>query len=341
MKLSARDALGVLRNPDAGRAGLLVFGTDAERVAAKRQTFLENLLGPNAESEMRLTRIAGADLRRDPAALQDAMRASGFFPGTRAVLVEDAGDALAAIFDEALASFQSGDGVIVATAGSLRANSKLRKAFETHDSAYALGGYDAPPSRAEVGDALERAGLAFPQADAQEALMALAASLPPGDFRQTLDKIALYKLNDPDPLTPDEIMAMAPATVDAELDTLLNAVAEGQAPQIGPLMQRLEAQGVAAVTMCIMALRHFRGLHAAASDPKGPEAGMSRLRPPVFGPRRNRMVRQAGDWGRVRLEAAIQAVLEVDRSLRSAGRVAPERASVERLFIRLAMMRAR
>ena len=341
MKLQPRDALGVLRKPDPARAGILIYGADAERVAIRRRTFLENLLGPNAEEEMRLTRLTGAELRRDPAALQDGMRAAGFFPGPRAVWVEEATDGLAATFAEALDAFQPGDGAIIATAASLKASSKLRKAFEADKSAYALGVYDDPPSRAEVSAELERAGIPQPQPDAQDALMALAASVPPGDFRQTLDKIALYKLDDPAPLTAEEVQKMAPATVDADVDALLHAVAEGQVRDVGPLMRRLEGQGVAAATMCIMGLRHFRILHAAASDPGGAEAGMGKLRPPVFGPRRSRMARQASDWGRGRLEQALQSLIEVDMVLRSAGRVAPEAASVERLFIRLAMLRGR
>lgn len=341
MKLQARDALGVMKAPDPNRPGLLIFGADTERVAVKRRTFLENLLGPNAESEMRLTRLNGADLRRDPAALQDAMRASGFFPGARAVLVEEATDGLGDTFADALAAWRPGDAVIVATAGALKAASKLRKAFEGHSSAYALGIYDDPPSRAEVAAEIERAGLKAPTGEAEQALMALAGSLPPGDFRQTLEKLVLYKLNDPEPLTPEDIARLAPATVDAEVDALLNAVAEGQVREVGPLMRRLSGQGIAPTTMCIFALRHFRSLHAAASDPRGAAQGIGKLRPPVFGPRRDRMARQAGDWGRARLEKALQGLVETDMALRSAGQTAPDGATVERLFIRLAMQRGR
>ena len=70
-------------------------------------------------------------------------------------------------------------------------------------------------------------------------------------------------------------------------------------------MARLEAQGTAAVTLLIMAVRHFRALHTAASDPGGVGQGMGRLRPPVFGPRRDRMSRQAQGWGMYRLEQGI------------------------------------
>ncbi|MFT6222580.1 MAG: DNA polymerase-3 subunit delta, partial [Paracoccaceae bacterium] len=97
MKLSARDAQAIFAKPDTNRAAMLIYGQDAMRVALKRQEFLENLLGKSADEEMRLTRIAGADLRRDPSALQDAVRAVGFFPGQRAVLVDEATDGLSDI----------------------------------------------------------------------------------------------------------------------------------------------------------------------------------------------------------------------------------------------------
>ena len=38
-KLQPRDALGVLRKPDPARAGILIYGADAERVAIRRRTF--------------------------------------------------------------------------------------------------------------------------------------------------------------------------------------------------------------------------------------------------------------------------------------------------------------
>ena len=40
---------------------------------------------------MRLSPMPGPDLRQDPAPLLDAVKAVGFFPGARAVLVEEAG----------------------------------------------------------------------------------------------------------------------------------------------------------------------------------------------------------------------------------------------------------
>lgn len=90
MKLSPRDADAYFARPDAAKAGILIYGGDAMRVALKRQQILTALLGPAAEEEMRLSRMSGSDLRGDPAQVLDAVKAVGFFPGPRAVFVEEA-----------------------------------------------------------------------------------------------------------------------------------------------------------------------------------------------------------------------------------------------------------
>ncbi len=338
MKLAARQADGYFARPEGDRTGILIFGGDAMRVALKRQQLLKALLGEAADEEMRLTRLMGADLRKDPAQLLDAVKAVGFFPGPRAVFVEDATDTATPAITAALQDWVPGDAQIVVTAGQLRATSKLRKAFEGHSNAYAVGLYDDPPSRAEVERLLAQAGIRDVPGDSMSALTDLAMELGPGDFAQTLEKIALYKLNDSGPLTLEDITASAPRSSEAALDDVLNVVAEGQSGEIGPLLSRLQAQGTTAVSLCIGTTRHFRTLYTAASDPGGAAQGVGRLRPPVYGPRRDRIVRQAQSWGAPRLETALTVLTDTDLTLRSAGQTAPAMAVVERALIRLAML---
>ena len=207
---------------------------------------------------------------------------------------------------------------------------RRRSARRSTPGARAMHSWSSPPARS---------GLPQPGGEAMETLTQLARELDPGDFRQTVEKLALYKLDDGAPLTPGEIAACAPATIEAELDEVLHIVAEARTGEIGPMMKRLRAQGVQPVALCMAALRHFRTLFAAAADPEGPARGIARLRPPVFGPRRERMQRQAQNWGAARLQRAISLLTDTDLQLRSAGRTAPEMALVERALIRLAMMR--
>lgn len=337
MKLSGVAASRYFAKPDPGRTGLLIFGADAMRVALRRQEVIRALIGPEGEAEMRLSRIPAADLRKNGAALLDAVKAVGFFPGPRVAFAEDATDALAPVIKAAVDDWREGDAQIVVTAGSLTAKSALRKLFEGHANAYAIGIYDDPPSREEIEETLKAAGLHRIGPEAMTDLLALARDLDPGDFRQTVEKIALYKHGDATPLSPEDVAACAPATIEAEVDDVLRIVAEGEVAALGPMMRRLEGQGILPVTLAIQALRHFRALHAAASDPGGPGAGIARMRPPIFGPRRDLMQRQAQAWGMFRLEDAIRLLVETDLTLRSSSR-APQMALMERALIRLAMM---
>lgn len=337
MKLAGRHAPGYFAKPDPEKTGLLIYGADAMRVALKRQEVIAALIGPAGEEEMRLSRIPAAELRKDGALLNDAIKAQGFFPGPRVAFVEEASDGLTEVIKAALADWQPGDAQVIVTAGQLAAKSKLRKLFEDHPNAYAAGIYDDPPSRDEIEAALGKAGLTHISGDAMAALTDLSRVLDPGDFRQTLEKVALYKLEDESTLTAEEVAALAPQSVEAGIDDVLNVAAEGRAEGVGPLIRRLEAQGVSPVGLCIGAVRHFKTLHAVASDPGGAGSGIGKLRPPVFGPRRDRLQRQAAAWGMHKTERALAMLLDTDLTLRSTVDV-PQMAVVERTLLRLAWL---
>ena len=337
MKLSARDAVGYFRKPNPKGAGILIYGGDAMRVALKRQDVIKALVGPNGEEEMRLTRMTGAELRKDPALLGDAIKAQGFFPGPRVAFIEEAGDSVAKALTPALADWVEGDAQIVVTAGQLNARSSLRKLFEGHPSAYAAGVYDDPPTRDEIESSLRDAGLLNVGRDAMDLVTSLAREMAPGDLRQTIEKLGLYMTGETGEVSVADVEACAPLSNEADLDDILNVVTDLKAAEIGPVLSRLYAQGTQPVALCIGALRHFRQLHTVASDPGGTGAGIGRLRPPVFGPRRDRILRQASNWGRINLEDALGTITDTDLTLRSA-HSAPDRALVERMFIRLAML---
>ena len=335
MKLGPRDLSAMIAAGKPRGMGLLIYGTDAMRVALTRQDLVAALIGPEGEAEMRLTRLAGSDLRRDPAALSAALRAQGFFPGQRVVLLEDAGDPAPGAIADAMATAAEGDAFLIVTAGQLTARAKLRKLFESAHELAAAAIYTDPASREEIERALTRAGLL----DLPPALLpdvtALGRTLDPGDFRQTLEKIALFAGEDQASLTAADLQALAPAAAEPEIEAAINLAAEGAVTALS--QQLVQIQRTANATgFCIQAHRHFRTLHLAASDPGGPEAALGRARPPVFGPRRERMARQARAWGPARLARVLGWITDTDLALRSS-RPLPALAMVERLFIRIAM----
>lgn len=340
MKLSTRDGAQFLRSPDRAMAGALIYGADPMRVSDARIRLTAALAGPDAEKDMRLTRMLGAGLKSDPAALLDSLKAVGFFPGDRVTVVEEANDNSTDALKTALAEWQQGDGYLIVTAGQLTPRSSLRKLFEGAKNAGCIALYDQPLGREDLQEALAAAGVSKLARDGEDALFALTKTLEPGDVRQTVEKLGLYMIDDDRDVTAADVEAVAPRSSEADLDDLIGVVADGQASSIGPLLQKLYAQGVLPTRIAIDALRQFRRLHQAASDPGGAAAGVGRLKPPVFGPRRDQMVRRAGNWGSRKLEDALTALLDADLTLRSGADV-PAAAMMERTLIRLAMMARR
>jgi len=338
VKLNGASAATYADHPETDRAGVLIYGPDPMRIALKRQTLVSALVGPDGETEMRLSRFSAADVRKDKTILGDAAKAVSFFPGPRAVLVEDVTDTIADGVLMALEDWKPGDAQLVVVAGQLRPTSKIRKAFEAHTNAYAWAIYADPPSRAEIAAQVKKVGLAKMDLATEQAIDTLSKSLDPGDFGQFLEKLALYTLGNDGPVTTDDIDACAPNSMEAELDDLLDVVAQSQTDHLAPVLARLVAQGIAPTTICIGAQRYFKQLHRVAAHPGGVGQGIAKLRPPVYGPRKDKLQRQAGHWGRLRLEQALSVLLDTDRQLRSAGQTAPQMPIVERSLIRLSMM---
>ena len=338
MKLVGDKANNYFSNPDANHTAILIYGADSMRVALRRQELLKALIGDSAEVEMRLTRISGSDLRSDPALLLDGLKANGFFAGPRAVFVEGATDANSAVIDAAMQDWQKGDAVLVLTANQLNARSKLRKMIENKSNSIAIGIYNDPPNEKEIISIASKYNLNNFESDAKKDLIALGRSLDPGDFQQTCEKLSLYKYKDDSVITSTDINLCAPVTIDAALDEAIHIIADARSAEVGPMLSRLFGQGINPTTLCIAVTRHFRNLHSAASHPSGPDIGLSRARPPVFGLRKDRMVRQVRQWGGMRLEKALGVLTDTDLSLRSSSK-APAHAMLERAFIRISMMR--
>ena len=341
MKLTGSNIRVYLSVPEANRAGLLIHGPDPMRIALAREEIIKAIIGPKGREEMRLTRISSAELKKDPASLIDAMKAACFFPGPRAAFVEDASDNVTKIIQTALENREEGDAQLVITAGQLRTSSSLRKIFETHTNAYAAAIYSDPPSQKEVQNEIDNIGIKNVPNDTFKAIIVLSRILDPGDFKQMLEKVALFKLGDQTPLTIEEVELCAPLSYEAAIEDILDKVSEGLPDAIGPIMGRLLSQGIQPVTICILATKHFKTLFKIAVHPDGPRSGIANLRPPVFGLRRDRLARHGKLWSVNKAKQAIKALTDLDLVLRSADQSAPASALAERAMIRLSMMAKR
>ena len=338
MKLTNRDVVSFFKSPPRGIAGVLIYGNDVMRVSDKRQLFISSLLGPNADEEMRLTRISRENLKKAPEQAIDLCKAQGFFPGERALLIEEANETVADPIITAIEEWQNGDATIVVTAGSLKPSSSLRKFFEQKKNIFSVPIFDNPMTKFEVEKIITESGLQNVTQEILNQLVTIASELPPGDFKQSINKLALYKLNDETPVTYQDVINCTPTSNEAAIDEVLNVILAGNEFKINQIVGRLRSQGVLPVTLVIAATRHFKALFSIVSNPSGISAGATALRPPIYGPRKETLINQAQKWGPLKIKTAIKILTTIDLRLRSADQKAPQMSLVERHLIRIAML---
>ena len=338
MKLSPKEIPRFLENPDPTIAAILFYGSDTMRVALKRQEYLENLLGLTAEQEMRLTRLTGDDVLKDHTAAFDAIKSVGFFPGQRAVLIENSSDKTSKIIFDCIEAWKQADAQIVVTSGQLKPTSQLRKRFEASKRTLTVPIYDNPLTEMEIKTELTRAGIQINDPNIMKGLYSLSKELEPGDFRNTLEKIYLYKLSDRSPLTSQDISACSPISAEASLEDIIYTVSVGAANKISHILNRLEAQGVQPVSLCLSFQRHFKLLLRLKNHEGSPIEAISNQKPPIFGPKRSAILSQLRLWNIETLKVALACLVELDLNLRSVASNYPALAIMERILIRVAML---
>ncbi|MEM9146233.1 MAG: DNA polymerase III subunit delta [Pseudomonadota bacterium] len=336
MKLSGAQAARTCRAPDPTLCGALIHGPDAGLLTLRRQELVQAF---TQGDPMRLTRLEPDIVRREPAALETALKARGFFADRSAILIDGAKDGLTEAIRGYVPDLTPEDGFLVVTAVGLTARSSLRKLFETADNLAAMAFYPDPPDATEIAARLKEAGgPGSVSHEAGAALVALASEMDPGSFARFLDTLALYATGSGE-LGAEDVAALAPESRPAELDRLVQAVTAGRAAMVSPLLARLTAAGTAPQGTLAAVSRQMRRLLMLADVAGGPSTAIDRLRPPVRGPRRDQLLADLRCWPAPRAEAALRQLHATERQLRSPG-PRPEAALAERCLLRLAMMAA-
>lgn len=336
MKLSGAAAASVARRLDSRVVGVLLHGPDASLVTLHRRDLVAAVTEGDAD---RLDRLDPDTLRREPALLADQLRARSFFPGRRVLLVDGARDGLSEALGQALDGLGPEDALLVVTATGVTAKGALVRLFERGDGLVAAGLYPDSIPRDDPAEVLRAEGCtATLDPEAEAALAELAGTLDAAALRGFLATLAL-SAEGAARITGADVRALAPARPgdDAAMEALLAAVAGGAPDRIGALMLRLSAAGRSPGDVLGAAGRHFRRLFALAADPGGAAAAVGRLRPPVWGARRDRLVAEARIWSGHRPERALRLIQAAEAGLRVSGPV-PERAIAERCLIRLAIL---
>jgi DNA polymerase-3 subunit delta len=199
VKANRAQILRALDQPDAATRLLLLYGPD---VAGSRE--LAGRLGAAMGADAERIDLAGATLQADPARLTDEAAAIGLFGGARYILVDGAGDEIAAAVKALLEAPSAGNPVAV-VAGVLRKESPLLKLALDSPQILAFASYQPDGADAErlASTIAREAGLRL-RPELARRLVAQTG----GDralLRQEIAKFALYL--DASPERPAELEA--------------------------------------------------------------------------------------------------------------------------------------
>ncbi|MGF1453895.1 MAG: DNA polymerase III subunit delta [Alphaproteobacteria bacterium] len=345
MKIKPSDAERVLAAPPADCAAILLYGPDEGLVRDRSRRVAARVVGEPPDP-IRLSSLDESDLKADPARLADEACGMALMPGDRLVRVRLANDSATKAVEGFLAGCADGslkpDALVIVEGGDLPPRSNLRKLFEGARTGAAIACYaDEAADLDQLIDTRAReAGLAV-EAEARQALVSRLGA-DRGVTIQELDKLFLYKHNDPGSITREDVDACLPQDTDAMAGMLADQVAQGVIETLPKDLSNAFAGGMAPVAILRGVSGHFLKLHgwsAAVAAGADPGDVIKQARPPVHFKRVGGVRQQLRLWSVGDVETALQALLEAERQCKTTGM--PDTIVTERVLLSLTRRAAR
>jgi len=317
MKIAARATQAYLTRPDAQHRAILLYGPDSGLVRERSKILISAFLGDGYDP-FALADKSGAQLLEDPALLADELSTIHFMAPRRVILVCDASDKLARLFEDSAAYFNSGT-LLVACADELSARSSLRGWFEKEACTAAIACYhdDVRDIQDIIRKTLETAGV---QVD-RSVQDYLAAQL--GNDRlvthQELGKLITYA-GDSRKISLEDAQNLVGYNREANFDDLVNALADRNLQQLDRTLMLLLREGTQPVAYIRALLRYFNRLYyikAKMAEGMSAEAVIQSLRPQVFFKQVPIMTRHAQHWSLASLARALRMLVNAEHACKS------------------------
>ena len=300
----------------------LVHGPDEGLAHERVKAIVRRLIGAEIDP-LRLTRLEGDAVARDPGALADEAYAVSMFGGARAIWIDaQARDLLPAI--EPLFGRPPIDCAIVVKAGQLRKGTALRAAFEASPISASIECYsdDAGALETLIDAEARAAGLSIAP-DARAALVALT-----GADRQTtrgeIAKLMLYARGT-SRVTAEDVEAIVSDAAPSNLDEVVDQALLGDLKAVETALTRFFHEGGDADYLMIRLTQRMLLLHRIRleMDQGRPfEAACQALFVKLPLPARRALAKQAERWTSELIAQRLPAVRQASARVRAESRLA-------------------
>jgi DNA polymerase III subunit delta len=290
-----------LKRPPADIIFFLVHGTDEGLIRERARKLARYALG-DAPDPLRLVRLDGDAIAREPGLLADEAHAISMFGGSRVVWLTAQGrdilPALSPLFEN-----PPTECAIIVEAGSLKKGGELRSAFETGARSVGIECYpdDRRSLTALIDEEARTAGLRVPP-EVRDALCDLLGA-DRMTTRNEIAKLMLYAKGR-ETLTGEDVQAIVSEAAPSMLDEAVEAAFRGEGRAADKAAHDYLADGGDASLLLGAVIRQANLLHRLRLEMEAGrtfEAALQAARARVFFQRRAALERAANQWSAAKL----------------------------------------
>ena len=316
-------------------SAFLLFGPDQGLISETISQCIAAFAGKPADPFL-VSELVPAQLKADPPRLYDELFALSLLGGRKIIVVREATDSLAAIFEQVLNSLPTPNFLLV-DAGDLPARSKLRKAFEASKRAGAAGCYGDDNNNLQrvIQEIMEARGIRI----TSDAILELSGRLGNDRMvsRNEIEKLALYA-GDSGHISINDVINIIQDNASISIESVVFFTADGNLKLADQSLVRALADGISPIQIIRALQAHFQRLHMVAGELKrgnSINSAIASLKPPIFFKLRARFQKQCAVWLSDHSAAAMDLAMVAEKQCKKTG--APMAAICQRVVLRLAL----
>jgi len=324
-----------LKNPDPAVVVALIYGPDSGLVTERAKSLVHATAG-SFDDPFSVIRLSDSDLSGDPGRLLDEANALTFGQTRRTVWIDSAGQNTAKALD--LIDKNTTEALIVIAADNLKPASKLRKFAEVKKFAVAIPCYldDLSSLNTVLDGELKQHNLTITP-DARHYFVSLLGA-DRQLSRREIEKLCLFAAGKNE-ITSDDVRLISGDATAPTLDSLCDAVGEGNVDQADRTYNRTITAGINPGAVIAQLIRHFIMLDLVVSQSAqgGGDASsrIKQLRPQIFFKRHRSVEHQTRLWSHEDLKSALLLLQQAESQCRNSK--LPTEAVGERALFSLSM----
>ena len=216
--------------------------------------------GPNAESEMRLTRYFNQEIIGKKDEIMSLLQTKSFFPGCQLIILNGLPEKDYKIITEIASEWQNGDAITIVTMDKLSKNSELKRLLQSN-STMALVDYSKHSLNSEVlKSKLDEDGIKFDGDEVVDALLEFSKFSSEDILDNELEKLKIFKLYDDKPLTTKDFFDVVSTNYELNELGLAIALAEKNIIEFEKSLSILLSQGKSSITILQFISAYFHKL---------------------------------------------------------------------------------